>query len=104
MRDAGRRAGFDNMVAANYHVRLAEMAFCEGDASTVWEHVSRVGTHVEGRAGDWALALQVKLLLEADRVDEAEALLGGVDPPCPAGTRRQAPPVVATPDARRAAP
>ena len=33
MRDAGRRAGFDNMVAANYHVRLADMAFCEGDAS-----------------------------------------------------------------------
>jgi DNA-binding NarL/FixJ family response regulator len=75
MRDAGRRAGFDNMVAANYHIRLAEMAACAGDASAVWEHVSRVGTHVEGRAGDWALALQVKLLLEVDRVDEAEALL-----------------------------
>ena len=76
MRDAGRRAGFDNMVAANYHVRLADMGFCEGDAAAVWEHVSRVGTHVEGRIGDWALALQVRLLLEDDRVDEAEALLG----------------------------
>ena len=75
MRDAGRRAGFDNMVAANYHVRLAESAFWEGDAPGVWDHVSRVGTHVEGRAGDWALALQVRLLLEVDRVDEAEALL-----------------------------
>jgi DNA-binding NarL/FixJ family response regulator len=76
MREAGRRAGFDNMVAANYHVRLAQSSFWEGDASAVWDHVSRVGTHVEGRAGDWALALQVKLLLEVDRVDEAEALLG----------------------------
>ena len=76
MRDAGRRAGFDNMVAANYHIHLAETAFWEGDASAVWDHVSGVGTHVEGRAGDWALALQVMLLLEVDRVDEAEELLG----------------------------
>ncbi len=29
MRDAGRRAGFDNMVAANYHVRLAEAGLLE---------------------------------------------------------------------------
>ena len=75
MRDAGRRAGFDNMVAANYHVRLAESAYWSGDAAAVWDHVSRVGSHVEGRAGDWALASQVRLLLEVDRVDEAEALL-----------------------------
>ena len=75
MRDAGRRAGFDNMVAANYHVRLADMAFCNGDASGAWEHASRVGTHVEGKAADWALAFQVRLLLEDDRVDEAAALL-----------------------------
>ena len=38
MRDAGRRAGFDNMVAANYHIRLADIALCEGDAATAWEH------------------------------------------------------------------
>ena len=75
MRDAGRRAGFDNMVAANYHVRLAESAYYGGDAAAVWDHVSRIGPHVEGRAGDWALALQVRLLLEVDRVDEADALL-----------------------------
>ncbi len=37
--------------------------------------MSRVGPHVEGRAGDWALASNVRLLLESDRVDEAAALL-----------------------------
>ncbi len=52
----------------------------------VWDHVSRVGTHVEGRAGDWALALQVRLLLEVDRVDEAEALLAAWSATCPAAT------------------
>ena len=75
MRDAGRRAGFDHMVTVNYHIRRAQMAAWEGDAPAVWEHVSRVGMQIEGGAGDWALALQVKLLLEVDRVDEARALL-----------------------------
>ena len=75
MRAAGRRAGFDNMAAANYHVRLAQAAYWSGDAPAVADHVSRVGPHVEGRAGDWALASNVRLLLESDRVDEAAALL-----------------------------
>ncbi len=40
MRDAGRRAGFDNMVDANYYIRLADIACGEGDAA------SRVGERV----------------------------------------------------------
>ena len=75
MRDAGRRAGFDHMVTVNYHIRRADIALCEGDAATAWEHASRVGSQIEGGAGDWALSLQLKLLLEVDRVDEAAALL-----------------------------
>ena len=41
MRDAGRRAGFDNMVDANYYIRLADTATCEGDAATAWDNASR---------------------------------------------------------------
>ena len=43
MRDAGRRAGFDNMVAANYHVRLADMALLRGRCG------GRVGARLAGR-------------------------------------------------------
>jgi DNA-binding NarL/FixJ family response regulator len=75
MRDAGRRAGFDHMVSENYFLRLAEIGFHEGDATAVLENVSRVGAHVEGKPADWVRSLRVMLLLEEDRVDEAEALL-----------------------------
>jgi DNA-binding CsgD family transcriptional regulator len=75
MRDAGRRAGFDNMVDANYYIRLAEMAFGEGDAAGAWENASRVGDFVESKAADWSLSIRVLLLVERDRLDEAAALL-----------------------------
>ena len=57
MRDAGRRAGFDNMVDANYYIRLADIAFDEGDAPAAWENASRVGDFVESKAADWALSM-----------------------------------------------
>ncbi len=79
MRDAGRRAGFDNMVDANYYIRLANIAFDDGDAATAWENASRVGDFVESKAADWSLSIRVLLLVERDRVDEAEALLAAWD-------------------------
>jgi DNA-binding CsgD family transcriptional regulator len=75
MRDAGRRAGFDNMVDANYYIRLANMAFDDADAAAAWENASRVGDFVESKAADWALSIRVLLLVEQDRAEEAEALL-----------------------------
>jgi DNA-binding CsgD family transcriptional regulator len=79
MRDAGRRAGFDNMVDANYYIRLADMAFGEGDAASAWENASRVGDFVESKAADWSLSIRVLLLVERDRLDEAKALLAAWD-------------------------
>ncbi len=44
-----------------------------------WENASRVGDFVESKAADWALSIRVLLLLEQDRVDEAEAVLAAWD-------------------------
>jgi DNA-binding CsgD family transcriptional regulator len=67
------------MVDANYYIRLANIAFDEGDAATAWENASRVGDFVESKAADWALSMRVLLLVEQDRADEAQALLADWD-------------------------
>jgi DNA-binding NarL/FixJ family response regulator len=75
MRDAGRRAGFDNMVAANYVLRLAELAIHEGDAAAAWQHAAVVGDFVEGKPAAWSRALRIGLLVERDQLDEAAAMI-----------------------------
>jgi DNA-binding NarL/FixJ family response regulator len=83
MREAGRRAGFDNMAAANYHLQLADLALIDGDAAAAWQHVLHVGEFVEGKAAGWVRWLRFLLLVEADRTDEAAALLESWQPKHP---------------------
>jgi DNA-binding NarL/FixJ family response regulator len=74
MREAGRRAGFDNMAAANYHLQLADLAFIDADAAAGWQHLSHVGEYVEGTAAGWVRSLRFMMLVEGGRFDEAAAL------------------------------
>jgi DNA-binding NarL/FixJ family response regulator len=83
MREAGRRAGFDNMAAANYHLQLAELALIDGDAAAAWQHILHVGEFVEGSAAGWVRWLRFMLLVEGNRIDEATTLLGSWQPKHP---------------------
>jgi DNA-binding NarL/FixJ family response regulator len=80
MREAGRRAGFDNMAAANYHLQLADLALIDGDAAAAWQHVLHVGEFVEGTAAGWVRWLRFMLLVEGERTVEAAALLESWQP------------------------
>jgi DNA-binding NarL/FixJ family response regulator len=83
MREAGRRAGFDNMAAANYHLQLADLALIDGNAAAACQHVLHVGELVEGSAAGWVRWLRFMLLVESDRPDEATDLLASWSPKHP---------------------
>ena len=84
MRDAGRRAGFDNMVASNYLIRLGELAMYEADAAAAERHLIRAADYAMGRKErHWSTGNRAGLRLEQDQLDEAEALLATLDRPGP---------------------
>ncbi len=82
MREAGRRAGFDNMVASNYLIRLGELATHEADAAAAERHWVRSSDYTMGtKERHWATGNRAALRLEQDRLDEAAELLATLDRP-----------------------
>ena len=79
MREAGRRAGFDHLSASNYLVRMADVAAAEGDAETALRYAERASDYVNAKSRGWATQSRATLLIEANRLDEAAALLAGLD-------------------------
>ena len=79
MREAGQRAGFDHIAAANYFLRRAELAVWQADAAAARHYVMRGGVYAESRIADWVTQLRLVLALEGNRAEEFNELVATVD-------------------------
>ena len=79
MREAGQRAGFDHIAAANYFLRRAELAVWQADAAAARHYVMRGGVYAESRIADWVTQLRLVLALEGNRAEELNELVATVD-------------------------